>query len=74
MVMVNKKKMRTTLVLDEAVVKKLRQKSRGNMSKLANEILKEALFQKGKSRFGELKGLVSAKDIIEEEAHEELCR
>ena len=44
------------------------------MSKLANEILKEALFQKGKSRFGELKGLVSAKDIIEEEAHEELCR
>ena len=43
------------------------------MSKLANEILKEALFQKGKSRFGELK-VVSAKDIIEEEAHEELYR
>ena len=74
MVMVNKKKMRTTLVLDEAVVKKLRQKSRGNMSKLANEILKEALFQKGKSRFGELKGLVSTKDIIKEEVHEELYR
>jgi len=62
------------LVLDEAVVKKLRQKSRGNMSKLANEILKEALFQKGKSRFGELKGLVSTKDIIKEEVHEELYR
>ena len=74
MVMINKKKMRTTLVLDEAVVKKLRQKSRGNMSKLANEILKEALFQKGKSRFGELKGLVSTKDIIKEEVHEELYR
>ena len=66
--------MRTTLVLDEAVVKKLRQKSRGNMSKLANEILKEALFQKGKSMFGELKGLVSTKDIIKEESHEELYR
>jgi len=39
MVMVNEKKIRT-MVLDEAVVKKLRQKSRGNMSKLANEILK----------------------------------
>ena len=74
MVMVNKKKMRTTLVLDEAMVKKLRQKSRGNMSKLANEILKEALFQKGKSMFGELKGLVSTKDIIKEEDHEELYR
>lgn len=66
--------MRTTLVLDEAMVKKLRQKSRGNMSKLANEILKEALFQKGKSMFGELKGLVSTKDIIKEEVHEELYR
>jgi len=72
--MVNKKKLRTTLVLDEAVVKKLKQKSKGNMSKLANEILKEALFQKGKSLFGELKGLVSTKDIFEEEIHEELYR
>jgi len=72
--MVNEKKLRTTLVLDEAVVKKLKQKSKGNMSKLANEILKEALFQKGKSLFGELKGLVSTKDIFEEEIHEELYR
>ncbi|HIE18642.1 TPA: hypothetical protein EYP75_02850 [Candidatus Bathyarchaeota archaeon] len=72
--MTNGKKVRTTLVLDEAVVKKLRQKSRGNMSKLVNEILKEALFQKGKSMFGELKGLVSTKDIVEEEVHEELYR
>jgi len=70
----NGKKVRTTLVLDEAVVKKLRQKSRGNMSKLVNEILKESLFQKGKSMFGELKGLVSTKDIVEEEVHEELYR
>lgn len=72
--MANGKKVRTTLVLDEAVVKKLRQKSRGNMSKLVNEILKESLFQKGKSMFGELKGLVSTKDIVEEEVHEELYR
>ncbi len=67
-------KTRTTLVLEEAVFKKLKQKSRGNISELANRILKEALFGKGKSMFGELKGLVSTKDIVEEEAHEELYR
>jgi len=61
-------------VLDEAVLKKLRQKSRGNISELANKILKETLFPKGKDMFGELKGLVSTKDIVEEEAHEELYR
>lgn len=68
----SEKKVRTTLVLSEAVVKKLKEKSKGNISKLANEILKEALFPKKKSMFGELKGLVSTKDIVEEEAHEEL--
>ena len=67
-------KTRTTLVLDEAVLKKLRQKSRDNISELANKILKETLFPKGKDMFGELKGLVSTKDIVEEEAHEELYR
>ncbi|MEM3826453.1 MAG: hypothetical protein QXZ08_02715 [Nitrososphaeria archaeon] len=68
----SEKKVRTTLVLSEAVVKKLKEKSKGSISKLANEILKEALFPKKKSMFGELKGLVSTKDIVEEEAHEEL--
>ena len=65
---------RTTLVLDEAVVRKLRQKSRGNISELANRILMETLFRKDESMFGELKGLVSTKDIVEEETHEELYR
>jgi hypothetical protein len=66
--------MRTTLVLEEGVMKKLKQKSRGNVSELANRILKEVLFGKGKSMFGELKGLVSTEDIVEEEVHEELYR
>lgn len=70
----SKEKTRTTLVLDETVLKKLKQKSQGNISELANKILREALFPKGKSMFGELRGLVSTKDIVEEEAHEELYR
>lgn len=72
--MSDKRKTRTTLVLDEIVLRKLKQKSRGNISELANRILREALFHKGKSMFGELKGLVSTKDIVEEEVHEELYR
>jgi hypothetical protein len=72
--MTDKRKLRTTLVLDEAVVKKLRQKSSDNMSKLANTILREVLFKKGDSMFGELRGLVSTKDIVEEETHEDLHR
>ena len=67
-------KARTTLVLDEAVLRKLKQKSRGNISEMANRILRETLFRKGESMFGELKGLVSTKDIVEEEVHEELYR
>lgn len=69
-----KLKARTTLVLDEAVLKKLKQKSRGNISELANRILRETLFPKGEGLFGELRGLVSTKDIGEEETHEELYR
>ena len=67
-------KTRTTLVLEQAVLEKLRRESRGNVSELANRILREALFGKGKTMFGDLKGLVSASDIVEEEAHEELYR
>ena len=62
------------MVLDEVVVRKLKQRSRGRMSDLANRILREALFQKGKSMFGELEGFMSTKDIVEEEVHEELYR
>jgi len=72
--MMARRKTRTTLVLDEVVFRKLRQKSNGNISDLANKILKETLFPRGKSMFGELKGSVSTKDIIEEEAHEDIHR
>ena len=68
-----KGKVRTTLVL-EAVLRRLKQKSRGNISELANRILRETLFRKGEGMFGELKGLVSTKDIVEEEVHKELYR
>jgi hypothetical protein len=69
-----KRKIRTTLVLEDAVLKKLKQKSEGNISELANKILKKALFGKGESMFGELKGTVSTKDIVKEESHEDLYR
>jgi len=74
MIMTAKKKIRTTLVLEDVVVKKLKQKSEGNISELANKILRKALFGKGESMFGELKGVISTKDIIKEEAHEDLYR
>lgn len=67
-------KSRTTLVLDEIVVRRLKQKSEGNISELANRILKDTLFPRGQSMFGALKGLVSTEDIDEEETHEELHR
>ncbi|MGQ9468566.1 MAG: hypothetical protein ACUVTD_01875 [Nitrososphaerales archaeon] len=70
----SERKIRTTLILDEAVFKKLKQKSGGNISDLANRILRESLFPKGESLFGELKGFVSTKDIVKEEVHEELYR
>jgi len=69
-----KRKIRTTLVLEDVVLKKLKQKSEGNISELANKILKKTLFGKGESMFGELKGVVSTKDIVKEEAHEDLYR
>jgi len=74
MLMSAKRKIRTTLVLEEVVLKKLKQKAEGNISELANKILKRALFGEGESMFGELKGVVSTKDIVEEEVHEDLCR
>jgi len=69
-----KRKTRTTLVLEDVVVKKLKQESEGNISELANKILKKALFGKGETMFGELRGIVSTKDIAKEEAHEDLYR
>jgi len=69
-----KRKIRTTLVLEGVVLNKLKQKSEGNISELANKILKKALFSKGESMFGELKGVISTKDVRKEEAHEDLYR
>jgi len=65
-------KIRTTLVLEDAVVRKLKKESGGRFSELANRILKKELFIGKKSMFGALKGLVSTKDIREEEAHGDL--
>ena len=59
--------LRTTLVLDEAVMEKLRRVSPNNISGVVNELLKKELFGKGKSMFGSLKGRVSAKDMVEDE-------
>ena len=70
----NMVKVRTTLVLDVPVVEKLRQQAGNNMSKLANQILAESLFKKRKSLAGALAGLVSVKDIQEEDIHEDLYR
>ena len=67
-------KVRTTLMLEETTLEKLRQEGKGNISALANKILKKELFGGAESLFGELKGLVSVEDIEEEEIHEDLYR
>jgi len=67
-------KIRTTLVLEEEVFRKLKQSSSGNMSKLANQILKKKLLEKKGSIFGILKGKISVKDIEERDMHEDLYR
>ena len=61
-------KVRTTLVLEEIVLEKLRQQSK-NISETVNAILKQEPFKK-KSMFGALKGVVSTKDLIEMEKEE----
>ncbi len=60
-------KTRTTLMLDDAVIAKLRTKT-GNMSAFVNGLLKERLFGKDdESMFGAFKGRMSVKDIIEDD-------
>ncbi len=63
---------RTTVVLDELVVAKVRQDFGGNLSKGVNTLLHRHLFEEKKkeSGFGMLKGKVSFKDW--EKHHEEL--
>jgi hypothetical protein len=64
-------KVRTTIVLESRVFKKLKQETGRNISAYINKVLKDSLFQK-ESLFGVLKGRISTKDIIEEEIHEDL--
>lgn len=63
-------KVRTTLMLDEAVVQKLRE-SKLNMSGFVNDVVKKALFGKSESMFGAFSGRISGKDKIEDPEDEE---
>ena len=68
MMLVVAKKVRTTLVLEDAVMAKLRQDFSSNISAAVNSILKAALFKPKKDDlFGCLKGKFSAKDLIRDE-------
>ena len=60
--------MRTTLVLEDSVMAKLRQDFGSNISSAVNSILKDFLFKpKDDALFGCLRGKVSGKDIIKDE-------
>jgi len=59
---------RTTLVLENTVMQKLRQDFGNNISAAVNAILKERLFATPKDDlFGSMKGKISAKDLIRDE-------
>ena len=61
-------KVRTTLVLEDAVMAKLRQDFGSNLSAAVNSILKDALFKPKKDElFGCLKGRFSARDLVRDE-------
>ncbi len=55
-------KVRTTLVLDQVIVEKIRQNTK-NMSEFVNQTLREKLFTK-KSMFGALKGKGVTKELL----------
>ncbi len=68
---------RTTLILDDEIMARVRQLSGGNISEFVNACLKEHLFEEKKeSMAGFLKGRISFKDIDEKERgeHEDLYR
>jgi len=59
---------RTTLVLENTVMQKLRQDFGTNISAAVNSILKERLFATPKDGlFGSMKGKFSAKDLVRDE-------
>ena len=66
--MIYMEKVRTTVVLENNVLKKIKQEAGRNISAYINKILKDFLF-KEESLFGILKGKISTKDIIEEERY-----
>lgn len=59
-------KIRTTLMLDEMVVRKLQSDTK-NMSAFVNHALQRELFGKKNSMFGALKGRISGSDKIEDD-------
>ena len=59
-------KVRTTLMLDEAVLRKL-QSETDNMSAFVNKSLRESLFGSKQSMLGALKGRVRGADKIEDD-------
>ena len=62
------KKVRTTLVLEDAVMAKLRQDHGSNISAAVNLILKRELFEPKKDElFGCLRGKISGKDLVKDE-------
>ena len=66
---------RTTLVLDDYILARVRQLSHGNLSAYVNEALRVHLFEENKeSMAGALRGKISIKDIREDEEHADLYR
>lgn len=72
---------RTTLVLDDEIMARVRQLSQGNISQFVNNCLKEHLVEepKKKSMFGVLRGKGLLKELKkmraeEEHVHEDLYR
>jgi hypothetical protein len=60
---------RTTVLLDEVLARRVRQFAGGNLSKGINELLHAHLSENSAGAgFGSLKGKVSAKDIVRDDS------
>jgi hypothetical protein len=61
--------LRTSIVVDEILAKKIRQMFGGNLSKGINALLTQHFSEKAKmGGFGSLKGKISVKDIVEDDS------
>lgn len=56
---------RTTLLLDEHLLARLRQLSHGNVSRIVNELLRQCMAERRESMAGVLRGKISMKDLEE---------